>query len=436
MRPDLLNSLLASWPDKLSGLSAFEVGLSGGLDSIVLLSLLVRARQHRPQLQISAVHVHHGLSDFAEEWVRHCQAVCAEWDVPLRVARVSIDRAAIEGVEANARKLRYGAYAQSAAEVLVLAQHQDDQSETVMLQLLRGGGVKALSGMPVCRSLAGLTLWRPLLPYTRQQLECYAAQQRLSWVDDDSNGDIHYRRNMLRHCIMPVLAEHVPDYRQHITRTAWHMRQASSLIEEVVAADLDRGRVGHGFDVACLLALSEVRQGFVLLAWLRERGVVAVAPERVQEYLRQLRGAGAASQPSLVVGDVAVLRYRGVLHATRVLHDRCVPNEVPVFSGEFAEQFFPAWGGRLRWERCGGITPEVLAQGLYLSPRRGGELLPQPVGRKQVKKLLQEFGVPPLLRKQWPLLLDGSGRVVALPGVAVSSDCFDPAGYWPEWLPD
>lgn len=436
MQPDLLNELLACWPDKLSGLSAFEVGLSGGLDSMVLLSLLVRARQHRPQLQISAVHVHHGLSDFAEEWVRHCQAVCAEWEVSLRVVRVHVDRAAAEGVEANARKLRYEAYAQSTADVLVLAQHLDDQSETVLLQLLRGGGVRALSGMPTCRSLAGLALWRPLLSRTRQQLERYAAQHQLSWVSDDSNADIHYRRNMLRHCIMPVLAEHVPDYRQHIARTAWHMSQASSLIEEVVAADLERGRKGHGFDVASLLALSEVRQGFVLLAWLRERGVVALSPERAQEFLRQLRGAGVASQPSLMVGDVAVLRYRGVLHAVRVLRDVCVPNDVPVFSGESAEQFFPDWGGRLRWVRSGGIAPEVLAEGVCLSPRRGGELLPQQVGRKQVKKLLQEFGIPPLLRKQWPLLLDGAGKLLALPGVAVSSDCYDPAGYWPEWLPD
>jgi tRNA(Ile)-lysidine synthase len=112
----------------------------------------------------------------------------------------------------------------------------------------------------------------------------------------------------------------------------------------------------------------------------------------------------------------------------------CVPNDVPVFSGESAEQFFPDWG-RLRWVRSGGIAPEVLAEGVCLSPRRGGAAAAAG-RRKQVKKLLQEFGIPPLLRKQWPLLLDGAGKLLALPGVAVSSDCYDPAGYWPEWLPD
>jgi tRNA(Ile)-lysidine synthase len=254
--------------------------------------------------------------------------------------RVHVDRAAAEGVEANARKLRYEAYAQSTADVLVLAQHLDDQSETVLLQLLRGGGVRALSGMPTCRSLAGFVA---SLVVTRQQLERYAAQHQLSWVSDDSNADIHYRRNMLRHCIMPVLAEHVPDYRQHIARTAWHMSQASSLIEEVVAADLERGRKGHGFDVASLLALSEVRQGFVLLAWLRERGVVALSPERAQEFLRQLRGlVWQVSQASWwVMWQCCVTGASCMLFACCVM---CVPNDVPVFSGESAEQFFPDWG--------------------------------------------------------------------------------------------
>ena len=434
MQPDLLPSLLASWPDNLSGLSAFEVGLSGGLDSMALLSLLVRARQQRPQLRISAVHVHHGLSDVADEWVRHCQAVCAEWGVPLRVVRVSVDRAAPEGVEANARKLRYAVYAQSLAEVLVLAHHQDDQSETVLLQLLRGGSVKALAGMPVCRPLAALHLWRPLLSYSRQQLEQYAAAQQLRWVEDDSNADTRYRRNMLRHCVMPLLVQQLPDYRQHIARTAWHMSQASALIDEVVAADLAQGSREHGFDVASLLALSEVRQGFVLLAWLRQQGVMTVTAERVREFLRQLRDADAASQPSLVVGAIAVLRYRGILHVLRVRD--CLPDVVQAFSGGAVEQVFPDWGGRLCWLRRGGIAADVLAQGIRLSPRRGGERLPQAVGKKQVKKLLQEAGIPPLLRQQWPLLFGVDGRLLALPGVAVSSECFDPAGYWPEWLPE
>lgn len=436
MQPDLLPSLLANWPDNLSGLSAFEVGLSGGLDSMALLSLLVRARQHRPQLRISAVHVHHGLSDFAEEWVRHCQAACAEWAVPLRVVRVSVDRAAPEGLEANARKLRYAAYTQSCAEVMVLAHHQDDQSETVLLQLLRGGGVKALSGMPVCRPLANRLLWRPLLSYSRQQLEQYAAAHQLRWVEDDSNADTRYRRNMLRHRIMPLLAEQLPDYRQHIARTSWHMSQASALIDEVAAADLAQGRKGDGLDVASLLALSEVRRGFVLLAWLRERGVMTLAAERVQEFLRQLQYADAASHPCLVVGDMAIVRYREALCVFRVRNCKNLPDVVSIFSGDVAEQDFPGWGGRLRWVQRGGIAAEVLARGVRLSPRLGGELLPQPIGKKQVKKLLQEAGIPPLLRQQWPLLFGDDGSLLALPGVAVSSDCYEAEGYWPEWLPE
>lgn len=433
MQPDLLKALLAHWPDNLSGLCAFELGLSGGLDSMVLLSLLARARQYRPLLRLSAVHVHHGLNAAADDWVLHCQEVCRQLDVPLRVARVAVSRAAGESLEARARQQRYEVYAQSAAEVLVLAHHLDDQSETVLLQLLRGGGVRALSGMPALRSLESLQLWRPLLGFTRQQLEQYAAEQGVSWVDDDSNADITYRRNLLRHRIMPLLQQHVPSYRQQLGRSAWHMAQASQLVDEVAAADLASCAIGAALDVARVLSLSPVRQGFLLMAWLRRLGQSQVAPEQLQEFLRQLHMAAAASQPCLQLPELAVVRYRQQLHAVPVLP----PQSACALRFDPAQPVCrqPGWGGSLRWVQQGGLTLQSLAGDLQLRPRLGGEVLQQAVGRKSVKKLLQEAGIPPLLRRQWPLLYAADGRLLALPGVAVASDCFSPDGYWPEWQP-
>ncbi|MBA4706937.1 tRNA lysidine(34) synthetase TilS [Aquitalea aquatica] len=433
MQPDLLDALLAHWPDNLSGLCAFEVGLSGGLDSMVLLSLLARARQYRPQLQLSAVHVHHGLNAAADDWVLHCQDVCQQLAIPLRVERVVINRATGESLEAQARQQRYTVFARSAAEVLVLAHHLDDQSETVLLQLLRGGGVRALSGMPVLRRLENLQLWRPLLGLTRQQLEQYASEQGLSWVEDDSNADIAYRRNLLRHRIMPLLQQHVPSYRQQLGRTAWHMAQASQLVDEVAAADLASCMAGTALDVGSMLSLSAVRQGFLLMAWLRSLGQAQVAPEQLQEFLRQLRVAAAASQPCLHLPEMVVVRYRQQLYAVPVLSQQsaCVLRFDPAQS----VCLLPGWGGSLRWKRRGGLTLPSLAGNLQLRPRLGGEVLQQMVGRKPVKKLLQEAGIPPLLRRQWPLLYAADGRLLALPGVAVASDCFSPEGYWPDWQP-
>ena len=433
MQPDLLSALLAHWPDELSGLCAFEVGLSGGLDSMVLLSLLARARQHRPQMQLTAVHVHHGLSVFADDWVAHCQAVCAAWDIPLRVARVKVDCQTGDSLEAQARQARYAVYAQSAAQVMVLAHHLDDQSETVLLQALRGGGPRALAAMPPLRQLDALQLWRPLLGFTRQQLEAYASVHQLHWVEDDSNTDLSYRRNLLRHRIMPLLQQHIPSYRQQLSRSAWHMAQASQLIDEVAAEDLQRCRAGKGLAVADLLALSPVRQSFLLLAWLRELGQLQVAPEQLQEFLRQLRQAGPASQPCLSLASLSLLRYRDAVYAVRMASE-AAPFSL-VFDPSTPVTIATGWEGELHWQPRAGLSPASLAGPLQLRPRLGGELLQQGVGRKPVKKLLQEAGIPPLLRRQWPLLYAADGRLLAVPGVAVASDCHSPQGFWPEWLP-
>jgi tRNA(Ile)-lysidine synthase len=436
MQPDLLDHLLANWPDELSGLCAFEIGLSGGLDSMALLSLLARARARRPGLQVSAVHVHHGLSPAAETWVQHCQQVCGQWGIPLRVIRVVVDRRSSQGIEACARDLRYAAYQQTTAEVVVLAQHLDDQAETVLLQLLRGGGVRALAGMPALRQLADKPLWRPLLQFTRRQLEQYAREHALVWVEDDSNDDLSYRRNMLRHQVMPLLQEHIPAYRRHITRSAWHMAQASQLLDEVISADLTACSTADGLAVTPLLALSEVRQAFVMLAWLRERGVQSAAPNRLQEFLRQLREASAESQPALQLDGKVVLRYRQFLHVVVLLNN--VPNHPIKLDAASPKNttYSPEWAGCLRWVAGGGLSMDAIAAGLVLRPRLGGELLMQSYGRKEVRKLLQEAGMPPVLRKQWPLLYSAEGRLLALPGVAVASDCFDANGFWPDWLPE
>ncbi|AXT47226.1 tRNA lysidine(34) synthetase TilS [Chromobacterium rhizoryzae] len=435
-QPDPLESLLSHWPDELSGQCAFEVGLSGGLDSVALLALLCRARARRPELEIRAVHVHHGLSPNADAWAEHCRVLCATLDAPLRVERVSVVLSGGDSLEAVAREARYQAYRRSAAGVVVLAHHLDDQAETVLLQLLRGGGARALAAMPALRKLEaeGPWLWRPLLGLRRRQLEDFVRAQGLSWVEDESNLDERWRRNFLRQRLLPQLEAAVPDYRRHLTRSAGLLSDAAAVLDEVAAQDLAVCRNDGGLDLIRWRALSAARQRQTLLAWLRGLGWPAPEPDALAEFQRQALEAGAGSCPRLSLARGLLYRYRDGLFALSALP---APGAVALGPVDPAtERVSAEWGGALSWDwRPRGLSADTLARGLILRPREGGERLASGVGRKPVKSFLQEAGIAPPLRERWPLLCDADGRVLALPGVAVDSEQASEPGWWPQWRP-
>ncbi|UTH74404.1 tRNA lysidine(34) synthetase TilS [Chromobacterium sp. IIBBL 290-4] len=435
-QPDLLKPLLEHWPDELSGQCAFEVGLSGGLDSVALLSLLARARDVRPDLAVAAVHVHHGLSPNADAWAAHCQALCRDLNVPLRIARVTVRAARGEGVEAAAREARYQAYREGAAQVVALAHHQDDQAETVLLQLLRGGGVKALAAMPALRPLSvDKLLWRPLLDFTRAQLERYVQWQGLAWVEDESNRDNRYRRNLLRNDIFPVLAASLPHYRSHLARAASLQADAAAILDEVAAMDIHACAHPQGLDLARWLGLSSSRQRQALLGWLERQGMPLPEPAGLLEFQRQLTQARVETCPLLPLAGGLLFRFGG---AIQLLLESTPPAEgslLPDLSGGKACDL-PEWGGELSWEwRERGLPEMALASGLRLMPRAGGEKLPAKAGRREVKDLMREAGLPPPLRQRWPLLYGADGALLAVPGIAVSHAAASQPGWWPLWRP-
>ena len=194
------------------------VGFSGGLDSCVLLHLLAECRQTL-SFQLQAYHVHHGLSPNADAWADFCQDVCSKLNIPFTLSKVEINRNSGTGLEAAAREARYRALQSSGADFICLAHHQDDQAETLLLQLARGAGVKGLAGM------AGLNkkLLRPLLDVSRVDLERYAKQHQLAWIEDESNIDTKFDRNFMRHEVLPKLEKKYPAIRQTISRAAQHM---------------------------------------------------------------------------------------------------------------------------------------------------------------------------------------------------------------------
>lgn len=414
------------------------VGLSGGVDSVVLLDVLV-ALAPQYQWRISALHVNHQLSPHAGEWARFCRRLCRERGVPLRVVKVSVVRG--DSIEAAARDARYAAYRAQPAPHVVLAQHQDDQAETLLLQLLRGAGVKGLAAMPPARAdvlRPGLQVLRPMLGVTRRDIEAYAAHRDLRWIEDESNADTYYLRNFLRQEILPRVESRVPAYRATLARAAGQMSEAAQLLDALALQDGTGALTESTLAVAALAPLSEARARNLLRYFLASQGVRMPDARRLDEVLRQALGARADARVSVRLGTHVLHRHRGMLHV--------VPQPLPptVFARPWHEErsvAVPELGGvlEMRRRRGAGIDLEkLLAKPVMLRTRRGGERLQPDAARprRPVKDLFQMQGVPPWQRDALPFLWSGE-RLVWVPGVGV--DCAfrahsGAAGVIPHWV--
>jgi tRNA(Ile)-lysidine synthase len=264
--------------------SRIVVALSGGVDSVVLCDLLRRYCKRR-RCELRALHINHQISPNAAQWARFCRALCRAWKIPLMVVKVSVERG--NSLEAAARTARYRVFAQQRTDFVALAHNRDDQAETLLLQLLRGAGVKGLSAMPVIRTEANVTLLRPLLDVSREEIEAYAWKHKLEWVDDESNSDIYFDRNFLRHEILPVLARRYPAYRTTLARTGRNLAESAQLLDELAEIDLDGTKSGEGVPVALLRRLDVARAKNALRYHLRCCGVVAPNAARLEECVRQ-----------------------------------------------------------------------------------------------------------------------------------------------------
>jgi tRNA(Ile)-lysidine synthase len=288
-----------------------RIALSGGVDSVVLLKLLAEIAPRFP-LELSAIHVHHGLNPRADEWAEHCSVLCEKLNVPLEVVHVKVPRKSAEGLEASARKVRYAALTKPGVEALALAHHLDDQAETVLFQLLRGGEPRALAAMPEARMLDGIKLLRPLLGIPKKALVAHARRHHLEWVEDDSNLDTSLSRNALRQNILPVLAKHFPDYRERLAGVAQRMAEVAGLLENLAGRD----RESHATDeLDCieLKSLPETRARNLLAHFLRDQGVPLPRPAQMKEMLRQLLEARGRLMLPLPDGR-KLIRIKGRAH--------------------------------------------------------------------------------------------------------------------------
>ena len=382
------------------------VGLSGGLDSVVLLHVL-HAISRSSGLRLRAVHVHHGLNVRADDWSAFCTGVCASLDVPLTVERVRVEGHTDVGLEAAARQARYRVFQGCGADAVVLAHHADDQAETVLLQMLRGSGPAGLAAMPECRTLDGWPrILRPFLRTPRSELHAYAVDVSLAWVDDDSNADTCRARNFLRHDILPRVESRFPGWRGTLARVAANAADAMFLADALGKDDLAKVRDTEGIDLDKLLRLDAARAANVLRVWLHEAGVAAPPRDRLGDWLRQLATAGRHHRMPLPDAPLALVVHRRSLRMERL--PAVPPGWIVEWRGE-TSLALPD-GRKMRFSRRDGAgirADALVGRRIDVSTRRGGERLKLGANRphRPLKDLLRESGLPPWSRDLVPLVL-------------------------------
>jgi tRNA(Ile)-lysidine synthase len=371
------------------------VGLSGGVDSVVLLHALSK------KSPVRAVHVHHGLSPNADAWAAFCRKLCRRLAVPLTVRRVKVAKRG-EGLEAAARQARYDVFKKIPAEVIVLGHHLDDQAETVLMNLLRGAGARGASGMAREARFDGKELLRPLLDTPRAAILAYAREHGLEWIEDESNADESLTRNFVRRRLGPLIESRFPAWKESLARAARLFSQQDARAQEL------------------------------LRSYLGSKGLRAPSEAKLVEMLRQLTSGGARTR---IEHDGATLR----LYRDKVIVGKKTA-EPPPFSpvkwkGE-RRLPLPALGGELRFRPGPGIDAKRLKRDSFeVRLRSGGERLqPHPRRpRRTLKNLFQEAGVPSWARERMPLLYCGKDLVWA-PGLGVDVRYQGP-GLLPEWHP-
>jgi tRNA(Ile)-lysidine synthase len=399
------------------------LGLSGGMDSMALLDILHRLASELG-FSLAALHVNHGISPNAADWADFCEAECGKRAVPIVVERVNLDCHPGLGLEGAAREARFQALARHAVDVVALAQHRDDQAETLLLQLLRGSGLRGLAAMPAERDMQGTQarLIRPFIHVPRSVIADYAGKHDLAWVEDESNADQRLLRNFVRHRVIAPLEEKFPGAQAVMADSASRLADAAGLLDQLGDEDLSRLAREGGVDAGQLVMLGEARACNALRRWCEQCGVPWPGTASLKELLRQLTMARPGAAIAVAAGKWRFRAYRAVLYLEpEVAPDAGYSRE---WRGE-ARMALAELGGVLCFDRAEGRgLRAALLQGRTLSVRlrRGGEKLRPDCKRprRDLKYLFVEHAIPGWRRNRLPLIFCGD-ELVAIPGIA--EDC-------------
>lgn len=395
------------------------LGLSGGVDSVVLLDVLARLAP-RLRFKLETLHVNHQLSPNASAWARFCRNLSRKLDVGARTVKVDVRRG--NSIERAAREARYDALLSSRADHVILAHNRDDQAETVLLQLLRGAGVKGLAAMPFVRPPRGSepSIVRPLLDVPRAAIERYAKRRKLAWIDDESNSDIRFTRNWLRRDVLPGIAERVPAYREALTRASRNLGEAAVLLDELAELDFAAAAVDGALRVDALRAMSAARAKNVLRFMIDARGWRMPDAARLNEGLRQALRARAGAKLAVNLGSCELRRHAGAIHLV-ALRTPTADVEPVAWHGEARLTLPDASVLTMTHGRGEGLsTARLKGAAVTIRRRRGGERLNLDEGgpRRTVKNLLQEARVPPWQRDRLPFIYCGDD-LACVPGIGV-----------------
>lgn len=403
--PQNLLQTLRRYPN----VSNYWLGFSGGLDSTVLLHALVQIRETLNPIKIHVLHVDHGLQKTSSQWAEHCAALCQQYQLDCQVLDANLG--AIEkgcSVEEVAREARYRLMADYIGpdDALLTAQHQDDQAETFLIQALRGAGPKGLASMPEIKPYSKGKHIRPLLAYSRKDLERYAVENSLSWVDDPSNSSSEFKRNYLRQEVVPLIRQEWPGYADAVSRSAKHCAESSSLLDNLAEIDLEQALAENGnLSRSACNALAVPRRANLIRYWLVSQGLRLPDQRRMTTLIDQLEQSADDRQLCVDWPGVEVRSYRDQIFAAPPLAS-FAENQAYLWS---LAQVLPISDGELsatKDQTTGGVPLSVDIAEVEVRFRTGGERC-QPIGQahtRELKTLFQEWGVPPWWRDRIPLI--------------------------------
>ena len=410
------------------------VALSGGLDSVVLLDTVCKAQAKNQDSQIFAFHIHHGLQKQADDWLIFCEKLAKKYQIHFDFRLLHLIGENQGNIEAWARAGRYEALTDLCAEYgiedLLLAHHQNDQAETVLLQLLRGAGVAGVAGMPDSRIIhtkeGEITLWRPLLNQSRKALEAYAKEHKLKWVEDPSNQNAKYRRNAIRKTIIPALEKIQPEAIANLARSATLLGEAQTLLDRLARQDGKTILLKYGVQLKQLLELAKKdlpAANNVLRYWLKINGLMMPSQERLAAWWSDLNTVKAGAQLEWVHDEKRIRLWRGILQIENVNTGSWVFKAIPNSSKT------PGLPSQL--------VKEAQKNGLITQKDRSGSekiQIKANTPRKSLKNLFQEGDIPPWQRNA-PLLYI-NGELIAVAGVGLSYPHLARSGprVRPEWV--
>lgn len=399
------------------------VALSGGMDSKVLLHVCWRLREKGLISQVSALHIDHGLQSYSHDWRIKCQIDCEKYKIPFDFETLNLGEEIQTNIEACARNARYQIFEKFVHEqsFLLLAHHENDQAETLLFRLIRGCGIAGAAAMPTCRRLGNGYLLRPLINVNKQQIEQYAVENQLQWIEDPSNQSESFSRNYLRHQVMPLLFKKWPSVSRSFARFAQLASEQNDLLKALAEEDAEHILTPHGeVQVEPLLRLSLVRQKNLLHQVGAKKLQYAPTHSEVSQIISQLPAALDGAQINIDFADGRVRSYLGRL----IITAKSEPH------AKFMPQYWEDLESPLKLDNGVKLEASVNDEpGLRLpkedetvkvSARVGGEKLCPDYRMKStsLKKIYQELAVPPWQR-EWLPIISYNDQIVAVPGVFV-----------------